>query len=133
MSDKLESGEMPPRSYALLHASARLGKDQRDELIGWMASQATNSWPVNATAATTGAADSPVSIPGCTLFLKNCAHCHGADGHGDEGPDLHGLDWTNEEIATRIRNGKKGQMTAFGGKLKGTEIQSIVDYVRSLK
>jgi mono/diheme cytochrome c family protein len=26
---------------------------------------------------------------GRTLFLKNCAHCHGADAHGDEGPDLH--------------------------------------------
>ena len=40
---------------------------------------------------------------GRQLFLKNCAHCHGADAHGDEGPDLHNLDWTDEQIATRIR------------------------------
>ena len=25
------------------------------------------------------------------LFLMNCAHCHGDDAHGDEGPDLHNL------------------------------------------
>jgi cytochrome c peroxidase len=34
---------------------------------------------------------------GRKLFLKNCAHCHGADASGDEGPDLHRLDWTDEQ------------------------------------
>ena len=24
---------------------------------------------------------------GYTLFMMNCAHCHGADARGDEGPD----------------------------------------------
>lgn len=67
------------------------------------------------------------------LFLNNCAHCHGADGRGDEGPDLHGLDWTEPQIATRIRTGKKGQMTAFAGKLGAKEIDAIVAYVRALK
>lgn len=70
---------------------------------------------------------------GCTLFLKNCAHCHGADAHGDDGPDLHNLDWTDEQIATRIRNGKKGQMTAFAGKLSPAQISEVVAYVRTLK
>ena len=68
-----------------------------------------------------------------TLFLKNCAHCHGADAHGDDGPDLHNLDWTDAQIGARIRNGKKGQMTAFAGKLKATEIDALVAYVQSLK
>jgi mono/diheme cytochrome c family protein len=72
-------------------------------------------------------------VPGRTLFLKNCAHCHGADAHGDEGPDLHNLDWTDQQIAKRIRNGKAGQMTAFAGKLDPSEIDSLVAYVRSLK
>lgn len=67
------------------------------------------------------------------LFLKNCAHCHGADGHGDEGPDLHDLDWTDEQIANRILNGKKGQMTAFAGKLQPPEIESLIIYLRTLK
>ena len=70
---------------------------------------------------------------GRSLFLKNCAHCHGADAHGDEGPDLHKLDWTDEQITTRIRNGKKGQMTAFAGKLQPPEIESIIAYLRTLK
>ncbi len=70
---------------------------------------------------------------GRQLFLKNCAHCHGADAHGDEGPDLHNLDWTDEQIATRIRNGKKGQMTAFAGKFSAQQIRDVVAYLRALK
>ena len=73
------------------------------------------------------------AVAGRALFLRNCAHCHGADAHGDEGPDLHNLDWTDEQIATRIRNGKAGQMTAFKEKLQPAEIDSLVAYVRSLK
>ena len=83
---------------------------------------ATNSPPAKA-----------VAISGRTLFLRNCAHCHGADAHGDEGPDLHGIGWTNHEIATRIRKGKAGQMTAFAGKLQPVEIDALVVYVESLK
>src|SRR5215469_18536034 len=50
----------------------------------------------------------PVAVDvaaGRKLFLRNCAHCHGADASGDEGPDLHNLDWTDQKITTRIRNG----------------------------
>lgn len=68
-----------------------------------------------------------------TLFLRNCAHCHGADAHGDDGPDLHDIGWTNEQIASRIRKGKAGQMTAFAGKLKPAEIDALAAYVQSLK
>jgi len=70
---------------------------------------------------------------GRTLFLKNCAHCHGADARGDEGPDLHKLDLSNDWIANRIRKGKAGQMTAFAGKLQPQEIDALVRYVQSLK
>ncbi|MDR3456665.1 MAG: cytochrome c [Verrucomicrobiae bacterium] len=70
---------------------------------------------------------------GRQLFLKNCAHCHGANAHGDDGPDLHNLDWTDEQIAKRIRTGKKGQMTSFEGKLTTGEITALVAYVQSLK
>ena len=70
---------------------------------------------------------------GRILFLKNCAHCHGADARGDEGPDLHKLDWADQQIITRIRNGKQGQMTAFAGKLAPEEISALVAYVRTLK
>ena len=74
-----------------------------------------------------------VSEDGRKLFLRNCAHCHGADAHGDDGPDLHDLGWTDDQIASRIRKGKAGQMTSFAGKLKPEEIQALVAYVQSLK
>jgi len=70
---------------------------------------------------------------GRQLFLKNCAHCHGADAYGDDGPDLHHLDWTDEQIATRISNGKKGQMTAFAGKLSLQDTRKVIAYLRTLK
>jgi len=70
---------------------------------------------------------------GRKLFLKNCAVCHAADAHGDDGPDLHNLDWTDRQIATRIRNGKKGEMTSFAGKLQQPDIDSLVAYLRTLK
>ena len=74
-----------------------------------------------------------VTINGRMLFLRNCAHCHGATAHGDDGPDLHNLDFTDDWIANRIRKGKAGQMTAFAGKLQPTEIAALVAYVQSLK
>src|SRR5262245_28263001 len=70
---------------------------------------------------------------GRALYLKNCAHCHAADAHGDEGPDLHNLDWTDAQIGTRIQNGKKGQMPAFAGKLSAEQIKEITAYLRTLK
>ena len=75
----------------------------------------------------------PEVTPGRTLFLKNCAHCHGADARGDEGPDLHKLDESDEWIANRIRKGKKGQMTAFAGKLSDAEVNEVIAYLRTLK
>jgi mono/diheme cytochrome c family protein len=83
---------------------------------------ATNAPPANT-----------VAINARTLFLRNCAHCHGADAHGDDGPDLHDLGFTDDWIANRIRKGKAGEMTAFAGKLQSAEIAALVAYVQSLK
>ena len=83
---------------------------------------------------TSGQPAQPTQPPAArTLFLRNCAHCHGADAHGDDGPDLHDIGWTNEQIANRIHKGKAGQMTAFEGKLKPAEIEALTTYVQSLK
>ena len=73
------------------------------------------------------------AVIGRTLFLKNCAHCHAEDATGDEGPDLHGLDKSDEWIARRIRNGVKGEMTAFGEKFSKEDIGALVAYLRTLK
>jgi mono/diheme cytochrome c family protein len=97
-------------------------------LTSW--SQQTNSTDVH------GADSSPPvtsAINGRTLFLRNCAHCHGASAHGDDGPDLHDLGLADDWIANRIRKGKAGQMTAFAGKLQPGQIAALVAYVQSLK
>lgn len=77
--------------------------------------------------------DVPASLPGRRLFLKNCAHCHAEDATGDEGPDLHGLERSDEFIAKRIRNGVKGKMTAFGQKFSQADIDQLIGYLRTLK
>src|SRR5262245_3716186 len=70
---------------------------------------------------------------GRALFMKNCAHCHGEDARGDEGPDLHGLRKSDEWIARRIRNGLKGEMTAFGDKFSQEDMNALVAFLRSLR
>jgi mono/diheme cytochrome c family protein len=104
-------------------------------LTSW--SQQTNNTDVHGAAssqpATNPAPAKAGAVNGRTLFLRNCAHCHGADAHGDEGPDLHDLGLADDLIANRIRKGKAGQMTAFAGKLQPAEIAALVAYVQSLK
>jgi len=132
MSEELKSGRMPLSHYALIHRDARLSEKQRTEMVDWLDARATQIKPPKPAPATppSGQIDSSA---GRALFLKNCAHCHGADASGDEGPDLHGLDATDEWIANRIRTGKKGQMTAFANKLDSASIQALVVYLRTLK
>src|SRR5260221_6802505 len=70
---------------------------------------------------------------GYTLFLMNCAHCHGSDARGDEGPDLHGVTKSVVRISSLIKNGIKGEMPKFGEKLTDTDVQALIAFVRSLK
>ena len=80
---------------------------------------------VNAVAGEAPAAGSPVVL-GRTLFLKNCAHCHAEDATGDEGPDLHNLHKSDDFISRRIRNGVKGEMTAFGEKFSEGDVKALI-------
>ena len=70
---------------------------------------------------------------GYTLFMMNCAHCHGNDARGDEGPDLHGVTKSDARIASLIKNGVKGEMPKFGAKLSDTDLQALIAFVRTLK
>jgi cytochrome c5 len=44
----------------------------------------------------------PKVSAGAKLFALNCAHCHGIDATGDEGPDLHKVTKTDERIKSLI-------------------------------
>jgi len=70
---------------------------------------------------------------GHKLFLMNCAHCHGDDARGDEGPDLHGVAKSDARIAEIITNGIKGEMPRFGSKLHDEDVKSLIQFLRSLK
>ena len=88
----------------------------------------------NSVAGEAPAAGSPgPSAVGRTLFLKNCAHCHAEDASGDEGPDLHNLHKSDDFISRRIRNGVKGEMTAFGEKFSQDDVKALIAYLRTLK
>jgi mono/diheme cytochrome c family protein len=67
------------------------------------------------------------------LFLMNCAHCHGDDALGDEGPDLHDLHKSDARIHQVITGGIKGEMPSFAKKLGEPEIRQLTAYLRTLK
>ena len=92
------------------------------------------------TTAASGAVEALVIPPagtpanqGYKLFMLNCAHCHGADARGDEGPDLHGVTKSDQRIVTIIQNGIKGEMPKFSAKLNDTETRALVAFIRTLK
>jgi mono/diheme cytochrome c family protein len=76
---------------------------------------------------------SPLVAQGQHLFLMNCAHCHGDDARGDEGPDLHGLRKTDARLSALINNGIKGEMPRFSQKLSQSDVQALIAFLNSLK
>jgi len=76
---------------------------------------------------------SPLVAQGQHLFLMNCAHCHGDDARGDEGPDLHGLVKTDARLSALINNGIKGEMPRFNQKLSGSDVQALIAFLNSLR
>ena len=66
------------------------------------------------------------------LFLLNCAHCHGDDATGDEGPDLHDVHKSDQRIHQLITNGVQGEMPSFAKKLNDADIHALTAYLRTL-
>lgn len=87
---------------------------------------------------TAGAAMAPTmplsaeAAQGRHLFLMNCAHCHGDDARGDEGPDLHDVRKSDQRIHQLITNGVKGEMPSFATKLNDADIRALTAYLRTL-
>jgi|SRR5882724_884169 len=70
---------------------------------------------------------------GRRLFLDSCAHCHGADATGDEGPDLHDLQVSDRYIAHMITFGEPHEMPSFAKKHGRADITALMAYLRSLE
>jgi mono/diheme cytochrome c family protein len=81
----------------------------------------------------TNSPPSPLIAQGQHLFLMNCAHCHGDDARGDEGPDLHGLRKTDARLSALINNGIKGEMPRFDQKLSPPDVQALIAFLNSMK
>jgi cytochrome c oxidase cbb3-type subunit 3 len=75
---------------------------------------------------------------GQSLFLNNCAQCHGSDARGSRGfPNLTDSEWmyggTPEAIKTTILGGRNGVMPPMGEALGGKEdVADMANYVLSL-
>ncbi len=70
---------------------------------------------------------------GRTLFLDSCAHCHGVNARGDEGPDLHDVQVSDRYIANIITHGIPHEMPSFAKKHGAVDITALTAYVRSLE
>ena len=95
-------------------------------------------------AATVTATPSPSPVTGRDLYLTNCAKCHRDDGTGGEtmvdGKKIDPEDLTGERVKRRsdaklyddIAEGSPDDgMPSFRDKLKDTEINAIVKYIRT--
>jgi mono/diheme cytochrome c family protein len=72
------------------------------------------------------------AVEGRHLFLMNCAHCHGDDATGDEGPDLHNLHKSDARIHQVITAGIKGEMPSFAKKFDEKDVRALTAYLRTL-
>jgi len=97
--------------------------------------QSTISIPTLATSAQAAMKSPEVNsdaMQGRHLFLMNCAHCHGDDARGEEGPDLHDLHRSDTRIHDVITAGIKGEMPSFGKKLGDPDVRQLIAYLRTL-
>jgi mono/diheme cytochrome c family protein len=89
-----------------------------------------NAWPCRSPQKQT-------STDGATLYLANCAVCHGRDGHGGSGPSLvsgTGGGLNGDELVAKIRRGKPlAGMPMFKRELDEDQIRAVAAYVESLR
>ena len=86
-----------------------------------------------------------VGIPSCTalpapdasgeeIYLRLCAHCHGADLSGGLGPALgagsNAAAQDDAFLLLTVTRGR-GRMPSFGGTLNDAQVERLIDYIRS--
>jgi mono/diheme cytochrome c family protein len=79
------------------------------------------------------AAPSPkLDVP--QLFATTCGWCHTDSGRvAGKGPQLMNTARSDDFIRNRIKNGKEGEMPAFGTTFSDSDIDLIIVYIRDLK
>ena len=97
------------------------------------AAESKRGLPTNSTAISANAAPEREAKKGHDLFERNCAHCHGDDARGDEGPSLYKLKKTDARITRIIKGGIKDEMPRFGTKFNDADIRALIAYLRTLK
>ena len=66
------------------------------------------------------------------FYTTSCASCHGTDGKGVIGPNLHNLGDPDAKIALNIQNGYKGRMPPYRDTYTDPQIAALVAYIQSL-
>jgi len=76
-------------------------------------------------------------VAGKQLYANLCAACHGENGKGTVGPDLTASTYkygkTRLVIARSISEGRPNGMPAFNGQINPEQVESLVEYILSLK
>jgi mono/diheme cytochrome c family protein len=130
-----ERGEGPRIFLAAFAAALALASAYGLSLgLRYFESKASHQQPTPEAWLETPTPSSPALISqGRALFLSSCAHCHGADAAGDEGPDLHDVEVSDRYISNIITHGIKHEMPSFKKKLGSDEITRLTAYIRSLE
>jgi cytochrome c oxidase cbb3-type subunit 3 len=74
---------------------------------------------------------------GKQLYANLCAACHGENAKGTVGPDLTSSRYiygkSRIDVANSIKEGRPKGMPAFNGQISPEQIESLVEYLLSLK
>lgn len=74
---------------------------------------------------------------GKQLYANLCASCHGENGKGSVGPDLTASAYkygkARLDITKSIAEGRPNGMPAFGSQINHEQVESLVEYLLSLK
>lgn len=74
------------------------------------------------------------SVDGKSLYEAKCVNCHGADGKAGlmGAADLSISKLDDATIAATVKNGKQ-MMKGFGSELNDSQIEAVMNYVKSLR
>jgi len=117
--------------HSVMRSSVQVVTEQ--QYAAWLAK---SSAKVKADAAAATAAAKLETAPGDAaagqaVFEAKCGGCHAELGKkAGVGPKLAGINWSDEQIRTQVKNGK-GAMP--GGLVSGTDLANVVAYVQSIQ